>query len=339
MTISHDTFTFVADLVRRRSAILLEPGKEYLVESRLLPLAREAGASGVDQFVAQLRANPSPARTAVVVEALTTNETSWFRDVAPFDALRRHIVPELRAGGLGRLRVWSAACSTGQEAYSIAMTLQEVLVPTVAVEITATDLNEQVLERARSGTYTQLEVNRGLPAPTLVRHFQRHGSGWQVSDELRRWITFRQHNLLDVPPPGGPFDVVFLRNVLIYFDLPTKRAVLERVRAALRPGGYLVLGAAETTIGVHDDYERVVLDRATVYRTAGGRAAAAAPAAAPTTAATATAASLAAARSTLAGVPARPAPAAVPPRPVLPTPARPAGSVFAPTSTRGAGLT
>jgi chemotaxis protein methyltransferase CheR len=333
MTISQDTFAFVADLVRRRSAILLEPGKEYLVESRLLPLARETGATGVDQFVAQLRANPTPARTAVVVEALTTNETSWFRDVAPFDALRRHIVPELRAaGGLARLRVWSAACSTGQEAYSIAMTLQEVLTPPVAVEITATDLNEQVLERGRSGTYTQLEVNRGLPAPTLVRHFRRAGSGWQVSDELRRWVTFRQHNLLDVPPPGGPFDVVFLRNVLIYFDLPTKRAVLERVRGALRPGGYLVLGAAETTIGVHDDYERVVLDRATVYRAGGARAAAAAPA-------PAVAAVPAPVRAPLGAAGTRPAPlAAVPPRPVLPTPARPAGPVFAPMSTRGAGL-
>lgn len=316
MTISADTFAFVADLVRRRSAILLEPGKEYLVESRLLPLARAAGLSGVDAFVADLRTRPQADRTERVVEALTTNETSWFRDVAPFQALAEHVVPDLvHRGGATRLRVWSAACSTGQEPYSIAITLADLLGASVGVEVLATDLNAQVLERAAAGTFTQLEVNRGLPAPTLVKHFRRAGSGWQVADELRRAVTFRRHNLLD-PAPGGPFDVVFLRNVLIYFDLPTKRAVLERVRAVLRPGGYLVLGAAETTIGVHDAYERVVAGRATVYRVVGGPAPRTPGVPVP------------------AARPAVPAPAA----PLLPT-ARPGGAVLAPTSPRGAGLT
>lgn len=316
MTISNETFTFVADLVHRRSAIRLEPGKEYLVESRILPLARDAGLTSVDAFVNELRTRPTPDRASQVVEALTTNETSWFRDVAPFQALVEHVVPTLREQDvLSRLRVWSAACSTGQEPYSIAMTLADHPGATPPVEIVATDLNEQVLERARTGAYTQLEVNRGLPAPTLVRHFRRAGAGWQVADELRRRITFRRHNLLEPPPPGGPFDVVFLRNVLIYFDLPTKRAVLERVRGALRPGGYLVLGAAETTIGVHDAYERVVAGRATVYRTPAVRAARPAAPAPPAPPGTASAA------------------------PVVPTPVRPPGAVLAPTSTRGAGLT
>ncbi len=313
MTISADTFAFVADLVRRTSAIQLEPGKEYLVESRVLPLARAAGMSGVDAYVADLRVHPSAQRTAEVVEALTTNETSWFRDIAPFQALAEHVVPALGEGGRpSRLRVWSAACSTGQEPYSIAITLADALGPGVPLEITATDLNAQVLERARTGTYTQLEVNRGLPAATLVRHFRRAGSGWQVADELRRQVAFRQHNLLDAPPLGGPFDVVFLRNVLIYFDLPTKRAVLERVRGALRPGGYLVLGAAETTIGVHDAYERVVAGRATVYRAPDGPSRPAAP----------------------------PAPRAVVPTAAaaLPTPSRAGAVVHAYPSTRGAGL-
>lgn len=319
MSISNDTFAFVADLVRRRSAIQLEAGKEYLVESRILPLAREAGMTSVDAFIADLRAHPTADRTALVVEALTTNETSWFRDIAPFQALTQHVVPELRAAdNLARLRVWSAACSTGQEAYSIAITLTDALGPVLPVEITATDLNEQVLERARSGTYTQLEVNRGLPAPVLVRHFRRSGAGWHVADELRRRIQFRKHNLLEAPPAGGPFDVVFLRNVLIYFDLPTKRAVLERVRGALRPGGFLFLGAAETTIGVHDAYERVVAGRATVYRLPHRKSST--TAVAPT-------------------IPSQARPSDAPATPALPTPARPAGAVFAPLSTRGAGPT
>lgn len=272
MTISAQTFAFVADHVRRKSAIQLDAGKEYLVESRLLPLARAAGLTDVDSFVATLRSGPAAARGLEdVVEALTTNETSWFRDVTPFDALRQHILPALQAapGGLPRLRLWSGACSTGQEPYSIAMVLSEAM-PGLPLEITATDLSEQVLSRARTGEYSQLEVNRGLPAPLLVKYMKRNGSHWQVADELRRKITFRRANLLESPPMGGPFDVVFLRNVLIYFDLATKRAVLDRVRGSLRPGGFLVLGAAETTIGVHDGYERVVVGRGAVYRATNG---------------------------------------------------------------------
>lgn len=272
MTISAQTFAFVADHVRRKSAIQLDTGKEYLVESRLLPLARAAGLTDVDSYVATLRSGPTAARGLEdVVEALTTNETSWFRDVTPFDALRQHILPALQSapGGLPRLRLWSGACSTGQEPYSIAMILSEAM-PGLPLEITATDLSEQVLSRARTGEYSQLEVNRGLPAPLLVKYMKRNGSHWQVADELRRKITFRRANLLESPPLGGPFDVVFLRNVLIYFDLATKRSVLDRVRGALRPGGFLVLGAAETTIGVHEGYERVVVGRGAVYRATNG---------------------------------------------------------------------
>lgn len=270
MSLAPDAFAYVADLVRQRSAISLEPGKEYLVESRLAPVARERGMD-VDAYVRALRARPTEAELMGVVEALTTNETSWFRDSAPFTALSQHVLPRLRAelGRLDTLRVWSAACSTGQEPYSIAMVLDGALEPGTAVQITATDLSEQVLTRARAGTYSQLEVNRGLPAPMLVRHFQRTGAHWQVSDGLRKVITFRRHNLLDPAPSGGPYDVVFLRNVLIYFDLPVKRAVLDRVLRAMRPGGYLVLGAAETTLGVHDGFERVEAGRACLHRAVG----------------------------------------------------------------------
>lgn len=267
MSLTQDTFAFVADVVRRRSAIQLEAGKEYLVESRLLPLAREGGHAGVDAYVREVRAARRESDLAEIVEALTTNETSWFRDNTPFSALRTHIVPGLRAERtvLDGLRVWSAACSTGQEPYSIAMTLTDVLGPGARFDITATDLSDQVLAQARSGRYSQLEVNRGLPAPMMVRWFQRNGHDWQIADELRRTITFTKHNLLD-PAPAGPFDIVFLRNVLIYFDLDTKRSILGRVHRALRPGGYLVLGAAETTIGVDGDWERVPVERGSVYR-------------------------------------------------------------------------
>ncbi len=267
MSLTQDTFEFVADIVRRRSAIQLEAGKEYLVESRLLPLSRDAGHAGVDAYVRDVRAGRREADLAAIVEALTTNETSWFRDATPFSALRTHIVPTLRAERpvLDRVRVWSAACSTGQEPYSIAMTLAEVLGPSTRLEITATDLSEQVLAQAREGRYSQLEVNRGLPAPMLVRYFRRNGADWQLSDDLRRQITFVKHNLLD-QPPAGPFDIVFLRNVLIYFDLETKRSILSRVHRVLRPGGFLVLGAAETTIGVDGDWERMPVERGSVYR-------------------------------------------------------------------------
>ncbi|GEA85966.1 MULTISPECIES: CheR family methyltransferase [Cellulomonas] len=269
MSLTPESFAFVADLVARRSAIQLAPGKEYLVESRLLPLARDAGTD-VNTFIAGLRAQPTSPLTTAVVEAMTTNETSWFRDGAPYQALRRAELPRLVAarGGVGRLRVWSAACSTGQEPYSLAMCLSDELPAAMTAEIVATDLSEQVLARARTGRYSQLEVNRGMPAQMLVQHLRRVGTEWEVADALRRMITFRAHNLLDVPP-AGPFDVVFLRNVLIYFDAATKRGILDRVLRVLRPDGVLVLGAAETTLGVHDGWERVTIDRTSVYRPLG----------------------------------------------------------------------
>lgn len=276
MSLSPDTFTFVADLVRRRSAIQLESGKEYLVESRLLPLARQAGSTDVDAYVRALRNAPRPTDLEAVVEALTTNETSWFRDAQPFQALAEHVVPALLDGrpgfGAPTLRIWSAACSSGQEPYSIAMVLADA-VPHVQLRILASDLSQQMVDRARAGRYSQLEVNRGLPAPMLVRHFTRAGVDWEIAANLRQSITFQKHNLLDTPPAGGPFDVVFLRNVLIYFDLATKREVLRRVQQVLRPGGYLLLGAAETTIGIDEGWERVAAGRGSVYRLTARRAA------------------------------------------------------------------
>ncbi|WP_062138004.1 CheR family methyltransferase [Demequina aestuarii] len=270
MTLTAESFDFVATLVRRRSAIQLGVGKEYLVESRLSPLARSAGVADVDAYVHALRRDVT--LHDQVVEALTTNETSWFRDLTPFTALRSTVLPELAAAGRTQVRVWSAACSSGQEAYSIAMTVADEF-PQLTASITATDLSEQMLVQGRAGRYSQLEVNRGLPAIMLVKHFQRQGATFEISPALRRGVTFRSHNLLDAPPPGGPFDVIFLRNVLIYFDVATKREVLSRVRSVLAPGGTLFLGAAETTIGIDDSWQRIPSAGASVYRTHEKRAA------------------------------------------------------------------
>ncbi|MEV7431656.1 MULTISPECIES: protein-glutamate O-methyltransferase CheR [unclassified Nocardioides] len=268
MSISPRTFGFVADLVRSESAIVLAAGKEYLVESRLLPLARAGGHADVDAYVGDLERRRTPAAVRAVVEALTTNETSWFRDSEPFTALKQVVLPELAARRAGRpIRVWCAACSSGQEPYSVSMVVQDT--PAVAqhrVEIVATDLSEEMVQRARTGEYSQLEVNRGLPATTLVRYFQRAGVGWRVDPQVAARVSFRTLNLVRPFPPMGGFDVVMLRNVLIYFDLATKRDILRRVSRVLAPDGYLFLGAAEMTTGVDDSWERVPAGRSSIYR-------------------------------------------------------------------------
>jgi chemotaxis protein methyltransferase CheR len=269
MALTEAEFDFVRRLVYRESAISLEPGKEYLVEARLAPLVREAGLPSVSAFVAQLMQKPNTRLQEQVVDALTTNETSWFRDGSPFEVMTSTVLPQLLADRpAGQpLRIWSAACSYGQEPYTLSMHLGDrIAAAGRRLEITATDLSDSALARAKAARYSQLEVNRGLPATLLVQHFRREGTDWVLSDAIRSRVTFRKLNLAQPLPPAPPFDVVFLRNVLIYFDAETKRAVLRRIRAAMRPDGWLFLGAAETTIGIDDDWERVVVDRTSVHR-------------------------------------------------------------------------
>jgi chemotaxis protein methyltransferase CheR len=267
MTLSASDFAYVAGLVRRESAIVLTPGKEYLVEARLLPVARQAGAASVAEFLGTLQRRPDAAGHRSVVDALTTNETSWFRDREPFTALTDTVLPDLMPSRTNRsLRIWSAACSSGQEPYSLAMTLQQALPAGWNYHITGTDISTEMIKRASAGEYSQVEVNRGLPAQLLVSHFARSGTGWKVNPELRRNITFQQMNLAAPLPSMAPFDVIFLRNILIYFDVETKRAVLRNVGRLLRPDGYLFLGAAETTIGVDESFERVAMGRTSAYR-------------------------------------------------------------------------
>jgi chemotaxis protein methyltransferase CheR len=264
------SFQFVREFVYRHAAIVLDDGQGYLVDSRLGALAQREGYSSVDDLVGRLRHGEPNGLHAKVVEAMTTNETSFFRDAAPFEALRRRVLPELIAarGPQRGLRVWSAAASTGQEPYSIAMLLREHFpqLDDWNVRILGTDINSAVLDRAREGRYRQLEVNRGLPATMLVKYFRREGVDWCLAPEVKRLAHFEQLNLLDPWARVGACDVVFLRNVLIYFDLATRRQILGRVRETLRPDGYLFLGCAETPLGIDDAFERVEFEKTFFYR-------------------------------------------------------------------------
>jgi chemotaxis protein methyltransferase CheR len=273
MPISAGEFSFVCDLVRERSAIVLEPGKEYLVESRLSAVARGEGFGSLEQLLAELHSHPSNGLHQRVVEAMTTNETTFFRDIHPYDALRQTVLPELlRVRAAERqLVIWSAACSSGQEPYSIAIALKELgsLLAGWSVRIVATDLSTEMLARAREGRFSQIEMNRGLPAQYLVKYFTKQGLEWRISDEIRQMVELRELNLAEAWPTLPAPDVVFMRNVLIYFDADTKRAILGRVRRLMRPEGYLFLGGAETTLNLDGAYQRVPIGKAISYRLTG----------------------------------------------------------------------
>ena len=263
-------YDYICRLVLERSAIVLDASKAYLAESRLGPLAEREGMRSLAELVARLRGERFGRLHRKVVEAMTTNETSFFRDVHPFAALRKAILPAIVAcrGEERRLSVWSAACSSGQEPYSIAMLLQDSF-PELAgwrVEIIASDLSTAMLARARRGLFSQLEVNRGLPATVLIKHFRKRGGDWQIASKIRSMVEFRELNLAAAWPVLPRMDVILLRNVLIYFDLETKRRVLARTREVLRPDGYLLLGAAETTLNLDDSFEQLRLERSGCYR-------------------------------------------------------------------------
>jgi len=247
-------FEFLRTLLQRRSGLFLSAEKRYLVESRLGMLCRRRGIAGIPALVVQLHTSPASELEAAVVEAMTTNETLFFRDRTPFDLFRDVILPEkLAANAQSRtLRIWCAAVSTGQEAYSLAMLLDEASdrLAGWSVEILGTDISADVLERARQGLYSQFEVQRGLPIQLLLKHFRQEGDKWRLSDRIRRMVTLRPHNLLEPNQQLGQFDVIFCRNVLIYFDVPTKARVMAALSARLARNGAFILGAAETVIGI-----------------------------------------------------------------------------------------
>jgi chemotaxis protein methyltransferase CheR len=253
--LSPQDYEYLCKLLKERSGLVLASDKQYLVESRLLPVARKAGCDTLEALVVRLRMPGSDALKADVTEAMTINESFFFRDKIPYDRFRDTIIPELmqKRATSRRLRVWCAACSTGQEPYSLAMILDGF--STLAgwqFDIIATDISNEVLDKARNGSYSQFEVQRGLPISLLMQHFEQVGDQWRISAKIRKMVHFRQLNLLTDFSTLGQFDVIFCRNVLIYFDQPTKVDVLTRVRERLPSDGYFVLGAAETVVGVSD---------------------------------------------------------------------------------------
>jgi chemotaxis protein methyltransferase CheR len=258
MSLSRASFDFVRAVLRQRSAQHLEDDKGYLVETRLLPVARRHGFASVEDLVLRLRSRRSERLLGELVEAMTINETFFFRDATPFEVLRQTILPELvqKRAGVRALNIWSAACSSGQEPYSVALLLHHDF-PDLAgwdVRLLASDLSVGMLERARRGYYSELEVSRGLPPELLETSFEKREDGWQIRDEIRRRVDFRCLNLSGAWPTLPAFDLILLRNVLIYFDIPTRQQILNRVHRTLRPDGYLLLGGAETTHNLDDRF-------------------------------------------------------------------------------------
>lgn len=271
-----DDLELIAGIVRKRSGLVLTAEKEYLLDSRLSPLARKEGFSSIDDLITTLRTRRDEDLMWRVTEALTTNETFFFRDKTPFDLLREEILPEVikaRPAG-GRLRIWSAACSSGQEAYSIAMVLEEFRSQLRAFqpEIIGTDICSKVLEKAKSGIFSQFEVQRGLPVKKLVEYFKKSGDQWQIDPRLQQHVTFKRFNLLDDFAPLGQFDIVFCRNVLIYFDQTQKSEILNRVGRQMQAGSHLVLGGSETVLGMGTMFNAVKGKRGLYRRPGAGGA-------------------------------------------------------------------
>jgi len=267
-TISADNYRFLQDYIYRLSGIVIDEGKHYLLEARLLPLVREHKLQSIDDLAMRLRADSVPHLRQKVVDAMTTNETLFFRDTTKYDALRTTILPLLvqKRAASRTLSLWSAAASSGQEAYSLAMLLLDMGLRDWKLDIIGTDLSTQILERAKAARYLQIEVNRGLPVTYLVRYFTQQGLEWQLKDEIRKMVRFQTFDLRQSMLALGPFDLIFCRNVLIYFDDSTKKAILRGLRSRLSPDGYLLLGGAEAILQLDEQFKRETIGQAVVYR-------------------------------------------------------------------------
>jgi len=270
MSISPVDFDYLRKLMAEHTAIVLDAGKEYIAESRLAHVINQEGFDSIRELIHTLRTRSFEGLHRRVVDAMTNNETWFFRDLLPFQALQKEIIPALIAARSAerRLNIWCAACSSGQEPYSILMLLRENFpeLRTWNVRLLATDISTAMLERAQRGHFSQLEINRGLPAVLLARYFTREGLDWVISPDLGKCIEFRHFNLAEPWREFPSSDVIFIRNVLIYFDVETKRAILARVRRALRPDGYMFMGGAETTLNLDDSFERVPYQNTAYYR-------------------------------------------------------------------------
>lgn len=256
-----DDFEMLATLLKQRSGLMLTNDKAYLLETRLMPVARKHGLKDLDQLCSEVRLKKPQKLIEDITEAMTTNESLFFRDSKPFDQFRQLLLPQLlkSRAATKKIRIWSAACSSGQEPYSLAMILKEEQAKLNGwqIEITATDISDEMLDKAQAGIYTQFEVQRGLPIQMLVKYFKQNGDKWHIEPSLKSLISFKPFNLLDHPRGLGKFDIVFCRNVLIYFDHPTKGEVLSNISDVLAKDGVLYLGGAETVLGVTEKFKPV----------------------------------------------------------------------------------
>ncbi len=270
MGIAVPEFEYLRRMMRNDAAIVIDEDKQYLAESRLMPLVSTEGYPSVQKMLEEMRTRPSGELHRKVLDAMTNNETWFFRDLDPFEALRTTIISDIlqRRQTQRRLTIWSAAASTGQESFSIAMLIREHFPGLLAwdLKILATDISDRALQRARQGIFSQLEVNRGLPAQLLAKYFEQEGSEWRICSPIKSMVTFRRMNLAEPWFDLPCADIILLRNVLIYFDVEKKKEILARVVRALAPDGYLFLGCAETTLNLSDEFERVPCGRIFCYR-------------------------------------------------------------------------
>ncbi|WP_447968337.1 CheR family methyltransferase [Nitrospira sp. M1] len=269
-SLSEAEMQFISDLVREHSAIVVEAKKEYLVRARLDPIVKEEGLTSITDLVSQLRGTPYGQLHRRIIEAMTTNETSFFRDLTPFEALRDTVLPDLmkKRAGSKYVNIWCGASSSGQEPYTMALVIRELFsdIDSWSIKIFATDISTEMLHRCKEGKYSQLEVNRGLPVKLLLKYFSKRGLCWHVNDQLRKMIEFKEMNLVGQWLPFPKLDIVFLRNVLIYFDVETKKRILAKIREHMSPDGYLFLGGSETTLNLDPGFERVSICNTSCYR-------------------------------------------------------------------------
>lgn len=269
MALATTDYEYVKNLIKQKAAIALDNGKEYLVESRLTPLVKEAGLATISELISKIKEKNDFTLMNKVVDVMTTNETFFFRDIHPFETLKKTVIPALIAkrGPAESIRIWCAASSTGQEPYTIAMVIAEnFALHKARFNMIASDISPTVLDKAKSGLYSQIEVNRGLPASLLVKHFTKKSTEWQIKDDIRKMIDYRIINLAEPLPAMQSLDIVFIRNVLIYFDVETKKKILGGIRKLLKPDGYLFLGGSETTLNLDDNFERCSADNSVFYQ-------------------------------------------------------------------------
>lgn len=269
-TTTQETLTFLFSLLHKESGLALDNSKQYLIETRLDPIARQEGFPSINDLGRHMKQNPSQPLRQKVIDAMMTNETSFFRDIKPFELLKGVVLPDLiKANEKGRrLRIWAAGCSTGQEPYTISMLLCE-MAPELHkwdIRIIATDIAEGALERARAGIYSQYEVQRGLPVTYLTRFFNQRKTEWEIKQEVKRLVEFQRLNLLSGFSHLGIFDVIFCRNVLIYFDADAKVRIMEQFADILSSGGVFFLGGAETPFGITNKFTRIETEKGVCYK-------------------------------------------------------------------------